>query len=189
LELKKLLLSQKYHTFMDSKTRQNWETFDDPLDNHKLEDKKWPQTNQNTSMNNADNLFSSVSNSTSMSSGVDSLDFGHQSKIFVPFDDRESVGSTSNYSSENSVKIQFDIPPDENNDDKYAIFSQVDKVDGGDKGWGRSVLGVGPLGWSNDVLGINDEEKDINLEKTRQKSQQALKIGDDSVKAWFNNLK
>jgi len=178
-------LSQEYHTFMDSKTRQNWETFDDPLDNHKLEDKKWPQTNQNTSMNNADNLFSSVSNSTSMSSGVDSLDFGHQSKTFVPFDDRESVGSTSNYSSENSVKIQFDIPPDENNDDKYAIFSQVD---GGAKGWGRSVLGVGPLGWSNDVLGIN-EEKDVNLEKTRQKSQQALKIGDDSVKAWFNNLK
>ena len=86
------------------------------------------------------------------------------------------------------MKIQFEIPPEEN-DDKYAIFSQVDKVYGA-KGWSRSVLGVGPMGWSNDVLGIN-EEKEINsnLEKIKQKSQQALKIGDDSVKAWFNNLK
>jgi len=178
LEQKELLLSSKYHTFMDSKTGQKWETFDDPLD--KLEDKKWAQkTNKNTETLN-DNLFNSVSNSTSMSSGVDSLDFG-QSKTF----DGESVGSTSNFS-ENSVKIQFEIPPEEN-DDKYAIFSQVDKVYGA-KGWSRSVLGVGPMGWSNDVLGIN-EEKEINsnLEKIKQKSQQA--IGDDSVKAWFNNLK
>lgn len=180
MEQKELLLSSKYHTFMDSKTGQKWETFDDPLD--KLEDKKWAQkTNKNTETLN-DNLFNSVSNSTSMSSGVDSLDFG-QSKTF----DGESVGSTSNFS-ENSVKIQFEIPPEEN-DDKYAIFSQVDKVYGA-KGWSRSVLGVGPMGWSNDVLGIN-EEKEINsnLEKIKQKSQQALKIGDDSVKAWFNNLK
>ena len=165
---------------MDSKTGQKWETFDDPLD--KLQDKKWPQTtNKNTSLN--DNLFNSVSNSTSMSSGVDSLDFGQSSKTFVTFDG-ESVGSTSN-SSENSVKIKFDIP--EENDDKYAIFSKVDKVDGA-KGWGRSVLGVGPMGWSNNVLGVNEEEIN-NLEKTKQKSQHALKIGDDSVKAWFNNLK
>jgi len=166
---------------MDSKTGQKWETFDDPLD--KLQDKKWPQTtNKNTSLNDG-NLFNSVSNSTSMSSGVDSLDFGQSSKTFVTFDG-ESVGSTSN-SSENSVKIKFDIP--EENDDKYAIFSKVDKVDGA-KGWGRSVLGVGPMGWSNNVLGVNEEEIN-NLEKTKQKSQHALKIGDDSVKAWFNNLK
>merc|ERR1719350_2629478 len=158
---------------MDSKTGQKWETFDDPLD--KSEDKKWPQTNKNTSLNDG-NLFNSVSNSTSMSSGVDSLDFGQSSKTFVTFDG-ESVGSTSNSSENNSVKIQFDIPEAENND-KYAIFSKVDKVDGA-KGWGRSVLGVGPMGWSNNVLGVNEEEIN-NLEKTKQKSQHALKIGDDS---------
>ena len=74
------------------------------------------------------------------------------------------------------------------NGDKYEPFSKLDKSPGG-KGWsGKVLVGQGgPLGWSDEVLGVEtDEEMELdttdyyNNESMMEKRPQSLNVEEEA---------
>ena len=50
--------------------------------------------------------------------------------------------------------------------DKYAAFSKLDKDQQGHKGWSGkiSVGSTGPMGWSDEILGLSTDEEEEGIE-------------------------
>eukprot|EP00096_Caligus_rogercresseyi_P010232 TRINITY_DN3656_c0_g1_i1.p1 TRINITY_DN3656_c0_g1~~TRINITY_DN3656_c0_g1_i1.p1 ORF type:complete len:213 (-),score=76.26 TRINITY_DN3656_c0_g1_i1:523-1161(-) len=63
-----------------------------------------------------------------------------------------SVDSSSIGSSEGTEEIFEEEDQRTKNSDKYSVFKNIRRVDNSYKGWSKEVLGLGPLGWSEEIL-------------------------------------
>ena len=69
-------------------------------------------------------------------------------------------------------------------EDKYAVFSKLEKSSGSaGKGWSGRVLGHqagagqgGPMGWSDEVLGVSSEEEDEDCKNQSSAIPQSLEV-------------
>lgn len=152
-----------------------WVTFHDVMDDAMENGKLLPIKRRMSSVQ----LSSSLTSTLSSSSLENPREIGKKHS----FDFTQSYGNGQDIQKRKGPERSKTIDILGSND-KYAVFSKLDKSPpGSNKGWSGKVLegSSGPLGWSDEILGVNssDENDDMIMENLRL---------DDHDTAWQLNL-
>lgn len=148
----------------EAESNARWVTFHDVMDDAMENGKLLPIKRRMSSSINATPLSASLTSSVSSSS----LEMQNSREMQLKkhsFDFSQSYGNAREIQKRKGPQRSktIDIIGASDDEDKYAVFSKLDKSPpGSNKGWSGKVLAgsSGPLGWSDEVLGVNSEDDD-----------------------------